>query len=158
MHDVSQLIDGDQHEQETYGLTEFRDGFFDAAFTQPRRISAEELNRRARLTRPVALQKGHPLSLSAFLPKQWRGIKDVAMRVFTTRGGIKLVKTFIAVFTAYVLCLVPSIRGWLGRHSYVMVISATINHPGRAIGSQVDGCVSTILGTVTGLGWGAFGL
>jgi hypothetical protein len=159
LSDVNRLIDGtDEYDQETYGLTEFRDGFFDAAFTKPRDIDPDELARRAERTLPVALQKRHPLSLTAFLPKQWRGIKDVATRVFTTKGGINLVKSFIAVFAAYVLCLVPSVRAWLGRYSYVMVISAIINHPGRAIGAQLDGCVSTILGTLTGLGWGAFGL
>jgi hypothetical protein len=158
LDDVNQLIDGDDHDPQTYGLTEFRDGFFDAAFTNPRPIDVDELSRRAKRTLPVALQKRHPLSLSAFFPKQWRGIKDVALRVFTTRGGVKLVKTFIAVFTAYVLCLVPSTREWLGRYSYVMVISTIINHPGRTIGAQLDGCVSTIVGTFTGLGWGAFGL
>ncbi|KAB5566874.1 hypothetical protein GE09DRAFT_1284587 [Coniochaeta sp. 2T2.1] len=158
LHDVNQLIDGDEHDQETYGLTEFRDGFFDAAFTNPREIDQEELDKRAQRTLPVALQKRHPLSLTAFFPKQWRGVQDVAITVFTTRGGVKLVKTFIAVFTAYVLCLVPSVREWLGRYSYVMVVSTIINHPGRTIGAQVDGCVSTILGTLTGLGWGAFGL
>lgn len=158
LHDVNRLIDGDEYDQETYGLTEFRDGFFDAAFTKPRAVDPEELDRRALRTLPVALQKQHPLSLTAFLPKQWRGIKDVATRVLTTRGGIKLIKTFVAVFAAYVMCLVPSIRGWLGPYSYIMVISTIINHPGRAIGSQIDGTVSTIMGTLTGLGWGAFGL
>lgn len=158
LHDLNQLINNDEYDQETYGLTEFRDGFFDAAFTKPRRIDKEELDRRAQGTLPVALQKQHPLSLTAFLPKQWRGIQDVAIRVFTTRGGVKLAKTFMAVFAAYVLCLVPSIREWLGNYAYVMVISTIINHPGRTIGAQLDGCVSTILGSFTGLGWGAFGL
>jgi hypothetical protein len=158
LHDVAQLIDGDEYDQETYGLTEFRDGFFDAAFTKPRAIDPDELDRRAQQTLPVALQKRHPLSLTAFFPKQWRGIEDVTTRVFTTRGGVKLVKTFTAVFAAYVLCLVPSIRVWLGKYSYVMVISTIINHPGRTVGAQLDGCVSTLLGTLTGLGWGAFGL
>ncbi|OIW25191.1 hypothetical protein CONLIGDRAFT_636270 [Coniochaeta ligniaria NRRL 30616] len=158
LHEVTQLIDGDEYDQETYGLIEFRDGFFDAAFTKPRPLDREELDRRAQETLPVALQKQHPLSLEAFFPKQWRSIKDVAIRVFTTRGGVKLAKTFTGVFAAYVLCLVPSIRAWLGTYSYIMVISTIINHPGRTIGAQLDGCVSTILGTLTGLGWGAFGL
>lgn len=158
LHDVNQLIDGDDYAQETYGLSEFRDGFFDATFTKPRSIDPDELLRRAQRTLPPALQKRHALSLTAFFPNQWRGIKDVAMRVFTTRGGVKLVKTFVAVFAAYVLCLVPSTRAWLGRYCYIMVISTLINHPGRTIGAQLDGCVSTMLGTLTGLGWGAFGL
>lgn len=158
LRDLSQLVDDDDSDHETYGLTEFRDGFFDAAFTKPRPIDPDELSRRAERTVPPALQRRHALSLTAFFPQQWRGLKDVAMRVFTTRGGVKLAKTFVAVFGAYVLCLVPSIRAWLGRYSYIMVISTIINHPGRTIGAQLDGCVSAILGTLTGLGWGAFGL
>lgn len=156
--ELSRLISDEDYDLETYGLTEFRDGFFDAAFVKPKVVDQEELMKRAEKTLPRSLQKRHPLSLSGFLPKQWRGIKDVAVRVFTTRGGIKLVKTFLGVFGAYVLCLVPSVRNWLGPYSYIFVVSTIINHPGRSIGAQLDGCVTTILGTLTGLGWGAFGL
>lgn len=156
--ELTRLISEEEYDLETYGLTEFRDGFFDAAFMSPRAVDKEELLKRAERTLPRSLQKRDPLSLTGFLPKQWRGIKDVAVRVFTTRAGIKLLRTFLAVFGAYVLCLVPSVRNWLGPYNYIMVISTIVNHPGRAIGAQIDGCASTILGTITGLGWGAFGL
>lgn len=156
--ELNRLIGDEEYDLDTYGLTEFRDGFFDAAFTKLKVLDPEELAKRAERTLPRSLQKRHPLSLTGFLPKQWRGAKDVAVRVFTTRGGIKLMKTFLGVYIAYVLCLVTSTRNWLGPHSYIMVVSAIINHPGRAVGSQLDGCVSTILGAITGLGWGAFGL
>ena len=143
---------------ETYGVEELRDGFFDASFFKPPRTDHEDLMRDAECTLPAAFQKKHPLSPSNFLPKQWRGIKNVFRGVTTTRAGIKLTKSFLGFFIAYILCLVPVIREWLGRYSYIMVLSALINHPGRTVGAQLDGAFLTIVGTATGLGWGAFAL
>lgn len=156
--DLDRLIDDEDFDLETYGLTEYRDGFFDALFLKPRPVDREELDKRAEKALPAAFRKRHPLSLTGFLPRQWYDIKHVVHVVTTTRAGIKLVKSFIAVFAAYVLCLVPPVRHWLGQYSYIMVVSTVINHPGRTVGAQIDGAVSTILGTLTGLGWGAFGL
>lgn len=142
----------------TYGVTEMRDSFFDAIFFAPDEIDTEELLRRAEATLPYAFRKKHPLSISNFLPKQWHEMKTVVRRVTTTRAGIKLLKSFLAFFITYILCLVPAIHSWLGKYSYVMVISAIVNHPGRTLGAQVDGAIMTIIGTATGMGWGAFGL
>jgi hypothetical protein len=139
-------------------VEELRDGFFDASFFKPPKTNHEDLMREAEYTLPAAFQKRHPLSPKHFLPKQWDEIKDVARNVTTTRAGIKLTKSFLAFFIAYILCLIPSVRAWLGRYSYIMVLSTVINHPGRAIGSQIDGTILTIFGTATGLGWGAFAL
>lgn len=143
---------------ETYGVEELRDGFFDATFLKPPKADQEEIMREARRTLPVAFKKKHPLSSRNFLPQQWSDIQDVYWNVTTTRSGIKLTKSFLAFFIAYILCLVPVIREWLGRYSYIMVISTILNHPGRTVGSQIDGTVLTILGTATGLGWGAFAI
>ena len=143
---------------ETYGVEELRDGFFDGAFLKPRRVDHEDLMRDAEYTLPLAFRKKHPLSVKHFFPKQLHDIKGVIRTVTTTRAGIKLTKSFSAFFIAYILCLVPSIRVWLGRYSYIMVLSTIINHPGRTIGAQLDGAFLTILGTATGLGWGAFAL
>ncbi|KAI1881073.1 hypothetical protein JX265_001313 [Neoarthrinium moseri] len=142
----------------TYGITELRDSFFDAAFFPPEEFDPDELMRHAELTLPYAFRKQHPLSLTNFFPKQWHEIQTVVRRVTQTRAGIKLLKSFLGFFIAYVLCLVPPVRAWLGRHSYIMVISSLLNHSGRSIGAQVEGTVLTIIGTATGLGWGAFGL
>ena len=143
---------------ETYGVEELRDGFFDASFLKPPRTDHDDLMRDAECTLPLAFRKKHPLSPSNFLPKQWHGIKSVFRNITTTRAGIKLTKSFLGFFIAYILCLVPAIREWLGRYSYIMVISAILNHPGRSIGSQLDGAFLTIFGTATGLGWGALAL
>ena len=143
---------------ETYGVEETRDGFFDASFFKPSKINHQDLMRDAEYTLPAAFKKINPLSPKAFFPGQWHDVKEVITAVTTTRAGIKLNKSFLAFFIAYILCLVPVIREWLGRYSYIMVISVIINHPGRAIGAQVDGAVLTILGSATGLGWGAFAL
>ena len=143
---------------ETYGVEELRDGFFDALFFKPPRTDHDDLMRDAERTLPVALQKKHPLSPSNFLPKQWHGIKSVFRSVTTTRAGIKLTKSFLGFFIAYILCLIPVIRQWLGRYSYIMVLSAILNHPGRTVGAQLDGAFLTIVGTASGLGWGAFAL
>lgn len=143
---------------ETYGVEETRDGFFDASFFKPPKVNHEDLMRDAQYTLPAAFKKTSSLSPKAFFPDQWHGVKEVITAVTTTRAGIKLTKSFLAFFIAYILCLIPVIREWMGRYSYIMVISAIINHPGRTIGAQVDGTVLTILGSATGLGWGAFAL
>jgi hypothetical protein len=143
---------------ETYGVEELRDGFFDGSFLTPRKVDHEDLMRDAEYALPLAFKKKHPLSVKHFFPKQLHDIKGVVRTVTSTRAGIKLTKSFLAFFIAYILCLVPSIRVWLGRYSYIMVLSTIINHPGRAIGAQLDGAFLTILGSATGLGWGAFAL
>ena len=155
---LDQLLDGENLCLETYDLTEFRDGFCDATFLNPRPAPREALLARAERNLPLVFQNKHPLSLRHFLPGQWHDAKSVVRRLLTTRAGIKLAKSFIAFFTAYVLCLVPSIRAWLGRYNYILVVSTILNHPGRTLGGQIDGTIMTILGTATGLGWGAFGL
>ncbi|KAI6714595.1 hypothetical protein JHW43_002859 [Diplocarpon mali] len=143
---------------ETYGVEEFRDGFFDASFLKPPEVNHEELMRDAECTLPAAFKKPNPLSPKAFFPHQWQGIKEVVKDVAATRAGIKLTKSFLAFFIAYILCLIPAARVWLGRYSYIMVVSTIINHPGRTVGAQIDGAFSTIFGSATGLGWGAFAL
>lgn len=143
---------------ETYGVEELRDGFFDSSFFKPQKVDHDELMRRAEYTLPLKLRKEHPLSPKNFFPKQWHEIKGVMEAVTRTRAGIKLAKSFLAFFISYILCLVPVIREWLGRYSYIMVLSSIINHPGRTIGAQIDGAFLTIIGSATGLGWGAFAL
>ncbi|KAI1427859.1 hypothetical protein F5Y12DRAFT_122937 [Xylaria sp. FL1777] len=142
----------------THGISERRDGFFDAVFLPPDDVDSEILMNHAEKTLPWAFRKKDPLSLTHFLPRQCHASWNVVCRVVTTRSGIKLFKSFLGFFITYILCLVPVIRERFGRYVYIMVISAILNHPGRTLGSQVDGALLTILGTATGLGWGAFGL
>ncbi|RFU35333.1 hypothetical protein B7463_g964, partial [Scytalidium lignicola] len=120
-------------ELETYGVEEYRDGFFDAAFLKPPKVNHEDLMKDAEDTLPWRLRKTHPLSVMDFLPKQVHEAKTVFLKITTTRAGIKLT-------------------------NYIMIISTIINHPGRAVGSQIDGMVLTIVGTAFGLGWGSFAL
>ncbi|ETS78266.1 hypothetical protein PFICI_10328 [Pestalotiopsis fici W106-1] len=143
---------------DTYGVFELRDGFFDAVFYPPEQVDLDDLMWHAKLTLPYAFRKQDPLSITNFLPRQCHEVKSVLRKVTQTRAGIKLLKSFLGFFIAYILCLVPSIRSWLGQHSYIMPISAILNHPGRALGAQVEGTILTIIGTAAGLGWGAFGL
>ncbi|KAI1374397.1 hypothetical protein F4677DRAFT_461454 [Hypoxylon crocopeplum] len=142
----------------SYGVAELRDGFFDAVFLQPEEVDFQDLMKQAELTLPYAFRKKDPLSVRNFLPKQWHEVKGVVRRVTTTRAGIRLLKSFLSFFIAFVLCLISPVQARLGRYSYVMVISTILNHSGRTLGAQVDGTILTILGTATGLGWGAFGL
>ena len=144
---------------ETYGVEELRDGFFDASFNRPLPRDPEELKEKALLTLPdVYKQRYHPLSLRRFLPQQLQEAGTFFHNVLRTRDGIKLMKSFLGFFIVYIICLIPASRDWLGRYNYIMVISALINHPGRAVGSQIDGAVLTILGTIAGLGWGSLAL
>ena len=142
---------------ETYEVEELRDGFFDAAFLKPPKDKHDDLKRHAEETLPISFQR-EALSMSNALPRHLHGLQRFLRDITTTRAGINLAKSILAPFIAYCLCLVPSIRSWLGRYSYIMVISTIINHPGRTVGAQVDGAITTILGTVVGLGWGALAL
>ncbi|KAI1656416.1 hypothetical protein F4813DRAFT_364292 [Daldinia decipiens] len=154
----SMTLEDKHYANNSYGVTELRDGFFDAIFLPPEEIDPQGLIKQAELTLPYALRKRDPLSVRNFLPKQWHEVKGVIRRVTTTRAGIRLLKSFLAFFIAYILCLIPHVQARLGRYSYVIVISTILNHPGRTLGAQVDGTILTIIGTATGLGWGAFGL
>ncbi|RYP75848.1 hypothetical protein DL771_002112 [Monosporascus sp. 5C6A] len=129
----------------SYGVTELRDSFFDAVFFPPEELDTDELLKRAEATLPYAFRKKDPLSVTNFLPKQWHEVQSVVQRVTTTRAGIKLLKSFLGFFVAYILCLIPQIQSWLGRYSHVMVVSAIINHSGRTLGAHVDGVIMTII-------------
>ncbi|KAI0203593.1 hypothetical protein F4808DRAFT_417238 [Astrocystis sublimbata] len=142
----------------THGILERRDGFFDAVFLPPEDVDHLALKKQAEKTLPLAYSKKHPLSLTHFFPRQFHEAWGVIRRVATTRSGIKLTKSFLGFFIAYILCLVPATRERFGRYYYIMAISAILNHPGRTLGAQVDGTVLTVLGTLTGLGWGAVAL
>ncbi|KAI3330178.1 hypothetical protein F4824DRAFT_492382 [Ustulina deusta] len=144
--------------EKTHGISERRDGFFDAVFLPPDDVDSHVLMNHAEETLPLAFRKKDPLSLTHFFPRQCHAAWSVTRRVITTRSGIKLLKSFLGFFITYILCLIPAVRVRLGRYAYIMVISAILNHPGRTVGAQVDGAVLTIFGTATGLGWGAFGL
>ena len=152
------LLKGIDSDLETYGVEELRDGFFDASFHQPPHTSHDELMEQAVMTLPEDFQKSHPLSLRWFLPQRLREVRTFFRQVTTSRAGIKLMKTFLGFFITYIICLIPASRDWLGRYNYIMVISAIINHPGRPIGSQIDGAFMTILGAIAGLGWGSLAL
>ena len=142
---------------DTYGVEELRDGFFDAAFYRPLRRHRSSLMRRASKTLPQSFEKSRPLSVREFIPQQLCEVKGF-LEILRTRAGIKLLKSFLGVLVAYSICLIPASRDWLGRYNYIIVISAIFNHPGRAVGSQVDGAFLTVLGTVAGLGWGSLAL
>lgn len=155
---VAQLLEHDQLDTKTHGVSELRDGWFDAVFLKARPVDLDRLIRHAESTLPAAFDKSSPLSVRHFFPKQRHQLEAVFWRVTTTRAGVKLLKSFFGFFIAYVLCLVPEVGDWLGRYRYMMPVSAIINHAGRPLGAQLDGAVWTILGTISGLGWGALGL
>ncbi len=147
-----QAVDADLDE---YGLEESRDGFFDASFHRPLKQNHDDLVEKAAETLPDSFRKqNHPLSLRRFVPQQLREAKAF----FTSMAGVRLLKTFLGFFITYIVCLIPASRDWLGKYNYIMVVSAIFNHPGRAIGSQLDGAILTIFGTVAGLGWGSLAL
>lgn len=152
------MISDGKIDTDTYGVSELRDGFFDAMFLKPSPISAEDLLEQCRDTLPADFDKGSPLAPKYFFPRQWHELQSLFRRVTTTRVGVRLFKSFTAFFVAYVLCLVPAVRDWLGRYHYIMVVSVIINHPARSFGAQVDGAVLTITGTAAGLAWGTVGL
>ncbi|KAI2636750.1 hypothetical protein GGS21DRAFT_46194 [Xylaria nigripes] len=132
--------------EKTHGVNEVRNGFFEAIFLPPEDVD------------PFEVRNGISPSISQLFLRQGHDAWSIVRQVSTTRSGIRLLKSFLGFFLVYILCLVPTVRDKVGRYAYIMVISAIMNHPGRTIGAQVDGTLLTILGTATGLGWGAFGL
>lgn len=142
----------------TYGVEELRDGFFDASFYHALSQDLSEMMKNASETWPTLFQSGSPFPWRRFLSQQWQEFIEFVKLTKSSRSGIRLFKSFIGFFIAYVICLVPVSRIWLGRHSYIMVISAIINHAGRPVGSQIDGALMTTFGTVMGLGWGSLAL
>ena len=143
-------------ETETYGFSELRDGFFDASFYRPltREIQVDDAKERL----PAAFRRYHPLSLRRFLPQQWQEFKDFLCQLQRSGPAIRMLKAFLGFFIAYIICLIPKTRDWLGKYNYVMAISSIINHAGRPVGSQIDGAIMTVLGTIIGLGWGSVAL
>ena len=144
--------------QETYGVEEDRDGFFNAFFLHPRPMSSSKWKDNPNPKLPAEMKGHHPLSVRYFPQQQAHEVINFARKITTTRAGIKLAKTFLAVFIAYIICLIPSARNWLGRYNSILVLSTILNHPGRPVGAQVDGLGLTIFGTISGLGWGSLAL
>lgn len=143
----------------TYGLSELRDGFFDALFYRP--LSREEFfkgDQDVKEHLPAAFRRYKPLSLRRFIPQQWLEFKDFVIQLQKFSLAIRMLKSFLGFFIAYIICLIPTSRDWLGKYNYIMVISTIVNHPGRPVGSQIDGAMLTVLGTVAGLGWGSVAL
>lgn len=155
---LDQMISDDNMDTETYGVSELRDGFFDAIFLKPSAIDPGPLREYAKTTLPKKFDKGEPLSPKYFVQRQFHELNSLARRVTTTRAGIRLFKSFLAFFIAYVLCLLPAVHRWLGRYSYIMAVSVILNHPARSVGAQIDGAILTTVGTAAGLGWGVVGL
>jgi hypothetical protein len=155
---IEQTFALDGLESDTFGVSEIREGFFDAFFFRLAPVNYDKLRLQAMDTMPAEFEKGTSLAPHLLIPRVWNDIRSVIRQTTTTRAGIRLFKSFLAFFIAYVLCLVPVVRNWLGRYSYVMVLSVILNHPGRTFGSQIDGAVLTIVGTAAGLGWGVVGL
>ncbi|KAJ2964935.1 hypothetical protein NQ176_g10756 [Zarea fungicola] len=156
---LNHLLPKDEdHGADTYGVRELRDGFFDAIFLKAPHLPSRGDIEKLKGTLPAAFDKHGPLTVKHFLPTQWHKLKSVAQLVFTTHAGVKLLKSFLAYFIAYVLCLVPMIRNWLGQQHYILAVSVILNHPSRTLGSQVDGAILTIFGTAFGIAWGAIAL
>ena len=151
-----QTVDADL---DTYGIDELRDGFFDASFYRPLQRHHDESMQKAALTLPNSFKsRNHPLSFRLYFLEQLRETKAFFLRISTSRAGIRLLKSFLGFLITYIICLIPASRDWLGRYNGITVISAIVNHPGRAIGSQIDGAILTITGTIAGLGWGSLAL
>ncbi|KAG5929159.1 hypothetical protein E4U42_006983, partial [Claviceps africana] len=155
---INQILSGHDLEVDTYGVSEFRDGLFDAHFLEPFDIYSDHLRVKAKGTLPREFERHSPLAAKHFLPKQVHQLPSLCRRIATTRAGIRLFKTFLAFLIAYIMCLVPSPRTWLGRHHYIIVISVILNHPARTIGAQVEGAILTMTGTAVGLGWAGVAL
>ncbi|CAG9943888.1 unnamed protein product [Clonostachys rosea f. rosea IK726] len=155
---IERIVSEERADTNTYGVSELREGFFDALFLKPPKGPQDDLKDRFEATLPEGWKEKSPLRPRILTKKQWDRLRGIVVELMTTREGVRLLKTFTAFFTAYALCLVPSVHNWLGNYSYIMAVSTILNHPARSFGSQIDGAVLTIVGTGAGLGWGIVGL
>ncbi|KAG5943661.1 hypothetical protein E4U60_006543 [Claviceps pazoutovae] len=153
---INQVLSDNDLEIDIHGASEFRDGHFDANFLRPFNIYSDDLLVKAKDTLPRDFKRRSPLK--RFLPRQMHRLGSVCHQIATTEAGIRFLKTFLAYLIAYMMCLAPSIRDWLGRHHYMIVVSVILNHPARTIGAQIEGTILTIIGTAVGLGWAVLGL
>jgi len=143
---------------DSYGLEELRDGFFDASFDRPLNSDRADLIEAVSTTSPRALRLERPKSLGHFLFKQGQETIDSLGLILKTESGITCFKSFLGFFIAYIICLIPRASDWLGHYSYILILSAILNHAGRSVGSQIDGLILTTVGTAAGLGWGSLAL
>lgn len=145
-------------ELDAFGVDEQRDGYFDAPFFRPIKQDRDEMMYQAQETLPEVFRRPKQSSIAQSFWRQIQSLKYVWKDVTTTRSGIRLFKAFLGFFVAYIICLIPASRDWLGKYSYIMVVSTIINHSGRTVGSQIDGAIFTIIGTALGIGWGSLAL
>ena len=155
---LEHLLRAEDADLNDYGVEELRDGFFDASFYKPLERHPTNDTKQASATLLASFQKVHPLSASRFIPQQIKGVRDFVQKITTSRAGVKLFKSFLGFLICYIICLIPASRDWLGGYNYIIAVSAIVNHPGRKVGSQIDGAVLTISGTIAGLGWGSLAL
>lgn len=155
---IEELLQESTAGASTYGVEESRDSFFDAFFLKPPKIDYCELMKDIESVLPEHMQPKNFFSIKRYVRGQWEGLRASATDAFKTRSGILTMKSFLAFYIAYILCLIPAVTDWMGRYAYVMAVSAIVNHPGRTIGAQIDGAVLTTVGTAAGLAWGSIGL
>lgn len=143
---------------DTYGVEELRDGFFDASFYRSLQQNGSEMVRKSSATLSDQFHTSRSFFFAQYLRQQWHEVVQFIKQVTSSRAGLRLLRSFLGFYIAYLICLTSASRDWLGRYNYLMVISTLVNHPGRPVGSQIDGAFMTILGTIMGLGWGSLAL
>ncbi|EPS40737.1 hypothetical protein H072_5369 [Dactylellina haptotyla CBS 200.50] len=135
---------------EDYGVEELRDGFFDASFYK--------MPRKELATAKQKKKVKSPFSLRHFIQLQKEGVKRFWWSIKNTKRRYALMRAVTAYMIAYIICLVPVIRDWLGRYSFIMVIATIVNHAGRSVGSQIEGTIACTAGAGLGIGAGLLAL
>jgi len=131
-----------------YGLEETRDGFFDANFGRPPDILI-----------PESVRKPHTIfSFESFVHNQGKSFRGIWHTMLHTRKRMSLFQSVLAYMIAYIICLIPIVRAWLGRGAYFMVLATIINHSGRTVGAQIEGTFLCVLGAALGLATGTLTL
>ncbi|KAK6531387.1 hypothetical protein TWF281_008193 [Arthrobotrys megalospora] len=135
---------------EDYGVEELRDGFFDASFYKmPRKeLATAKQKRKIR----------SPFSLRMLFQLQKEGLQRFIWSIRHPKRRSSLMRAVTGYMIAYILCLVPAVRRWLGQYHFIMIIATIINHAGRSMGSQIEGTVTTIVGAGIGIGAGLLAL
>ncbi|CDO94080.1 unnamed protein product [Kluyveromyces dobzhanskii CBS 2104] len=134
---LNKLMEGKKWETlETFGLEELRNGFFDPVYTG---------YERSQKTDPIEECKSASAGIYTLptlnlgdLKEHWRSI----------------VKYWLAIFIAMVLCLIEPAGNWFGgENRYFLPLAVLLHHPARTVGVQLELSLQSVLGAALGMGY-----
>lgn len=134
---LNKLLEGKKWENlESFGLEELRNGFFDPVYTGYERLQP---------TDPTDVDHFDETRKPLFPHIDPKG---------TRKYWKHIVKYWIAIFVANILCLIRPAGNWFGgEYRYFLPLAVLIHHPSRTVGVQLELSLQSILGAAIGMGY-----